>query len=202
MKEVIDVKETYAMRRALMTVVGVAGAGALIWAASLPDARHVDGYWARWGLVAAAGTVLALTQLLGGWKKGGTTRFSPTVFVVGFVPTLVVAGWVLAAGQPGTNTVSSHVRTWSVEMHANGLVNDFRTMLGALVFLLGATFALSFDSLAARSRAVEVDLAATELPLARERVADPAPVAARTTVPGRSERGTTPIESEDVTVLP
>jgi hypothetical protein len=193
---VIDVKETYAMRRAFMTLVGAAGAGALIWAATLPNAEYAGGYWARWALVAAAGAVLALSQLFGGWTKDGRVTFSPTVFALGFVPTLVVVGWVLAAGQPGSNTVGSHVRAWSVDIHANGLVSDFRQMLPALAFLLGATLALSFDTVAARTRVVEVpDRTAADMPLARERVEEPVP-ASRTPVT------TTAVREEDLKVLP
>jgi hypothetical protein len=176
----------YETRRGLFTLIGVAGAGALIWASTLFDRTETDGYWARWAIVAAAGLSVALSQLLGGWTKDGRLTLSPAVLLLGFVPVLVVAGWVLAAGQPGANTVSSHVLEWSRDMHANGIVNDFRELLGPLAMLLGLSFGLSFDTVAAERTAIVRDEAPepmwTDAPATRERAAAPEPSTAETRV--------------------
>jgi hypothetical protein len=164
----------YETRRGLFTLLGVAGAGALVWASTLFDRTETDGYWARWALVAAAGLVVALSQLFGGWTKDGRLTVSPAVLLLAFLPVLVVAGWVLAAGQPGTNAVSSHVLEWSRDLHANGIVNDFRELLGPLAMLLGLSFGLSFDTVAVRRAAVVDDESPwTDAPATRERRAEP-----------------------------
>jgi hypothetical protein len=167
----------YNTRRALFTLLGVAGAGALIWAATKVDDHTTGGYWTAYGLLAAAGLVLALAQVLGGWTKGGPLRVSPAVFLVAFVPALIGVGWVVAAGQP-VNTVSSHVLEWSRDLHANGLVNDLREYLGPLAMLLGLTLGFTFDT--ARSRRViderSSEPAVADAPLTRERLAAPTAV--------------------------
>ena len=53
------------------------------------------GYWAVYGILAGAGLVMALSQLLGGWTKWGRPTFSPTVFLLAFVPTAIAVGWIL-----------------------------------------------------------------------------------------------------------
>ncbi len=93
--------------RAVFTLIGVATAVVLVWlAAQMGDDSTAD-YWALYGLVAAAGLTMALSQLLGGWTKWGWPRLSGTVFLLGFLPALLVAGWVLAAGQPTRTGCSS-----------------------------------------------------------------------------------------------
>ena len=45
--------------------------------------------------------MIALSQLLGGWTKWGWPQVSGKVFLVGFLPTLIAGGWILAAQEPG-----------------------------------------------------------------------------------------------------
>ena len=61
----------YGLTRATTTLLFAAVAGFLIWIATQISNDHVGGYWARVGLVAGAGLVMALSQLLGGWTKWG-----------------------------------------------------------------------------------------------------------------------------------
>ena len=96
----------YGLTRATLTLIGAAAAGAMLWLATtiLPENvsdASLGGYWAAFGLVAIGGLVMALSQLLGGWTKWGWPRVSGHVFLVGFLPTLVVGGWMLAAHEPG-----------------------------------------------------------------------------------------------------
>ena len=108
------------LTRGMVTLVGVASAVVLVWlAAQVGDDSTAD-YWALYGLVAAAGLVMALSQLLGGWTKWGWPRLSGSVFVLGFLPALVVAVWVLGAGQPGENWLQQHVVDWSETLGLGG----------------------------------------------------------------------------------
>src|SRR3712207_3464619 len=84
--------------RALLTLLAVAVAGFLVWLGQeiadggLANTGEGD-YWVALALLAAAGFVLGISQLLGGWTKWGWPRLSPTFFLFGFLPTLLVGGW-------------------------------------------------------------------------------------------------------------
>ena len=77
----VEVVRMYGLTRATLTLIGVAVAGVLLWLATQvirttrPRPRAGE-YWAAFGLVAAAGLVIALSQLLGGWTKWGWPRIS------------------------------------------------------------------------------------------------------------------------------
>src|SRR3712207_3170786 len=100
--------------RALTTLLAVAVAGFLIWLAQeiadggLADTGQGD-YWIALALLAGAGFVLGLSQLLGGWTKWGWPRLSPTFFLFGFLPTLIVGGWILLAKQPQSGEQEARV---------------------------------------------------------------------------------------------
>src|SRR2546430_6965842 len=112
------------LTRGTMTLLGVAGAGFLIWlGARIAGAEMSAGeFWGFAGLLAAAGLTMAFAQLLGGWTKWGWPRISANVFLLGFVPALIVGGWVVAAGQPGHSWVSDHVRNWSGDIGVDAFV--------------------------------------------------------------------------------
>ena len=141
----------YGLTRATLTLIGAAAAGVLLWLAttavpdSLADASR-GGYWAAFGLVALGGLVMALSQLLGGWTKWGWPRVSSHVFLVGFVPTLIVGGWMLAAHEPQNYWLGRHVRSWSGDIGIDGLVNSLGLMLPAIAFGIGLVFGLTFDT--------------------------------------------------------
>ena len=78
------------INRVPLTLLGAGGAGALLWlAAAHTDRSSTGGYWAATGLVIAAGLVFGLSQLRGG---GG---HPPAMLLFGFLPVLIVAGWVI-----------------------------------------------------------------------------------------------------------
>jgi hypothetical protein len=136
----------YGITRAVFTLLGVAAAVALVWvAAQIGDDSTAD-YWALYGLIAAAGLTMALSQLLGGWTKWGWPRVSGTVFLLGFLPALVVAAWVLGAGQPSENWLQQHVTDWSDGLGLGGVVEDLLDLAGPLAFLAGLTFGFTFDT--------------------------------------------------------
>src|SRR4030095_6837893 len=91
------------LTRGLFTLVGVASAVVLIWLAAQVGADSRADYWALYGLVGAAGLVMALSQLLGGWTKWGWPRLSGSVFLLGFLPALVARGIVLLAAAAGSS---------------------------------------------------------------------------------------------------
>jgi hypothetical protein len=134
------------LTRGIVTLLGVAGAVVLVWlAAQIGDDSTAD-YWALYGVVAAAGLVMALSQLLGGWTKWGWPRVTGPVFLLGFLPALVVATWVLGAGQPDENWLQQHVVDWSDDLGLGGVVEDLLDLAGPLAFLAGLTFGFSFDT--------------------------------------------------------
>ncbi len=135
-----------AKMRAPATVAGIGVAGLLTWGAAQIGRGATGEYWASYGLIAAAGLAMALSQLLGGWTKWGWPRVSLGVFVWGFLPAAVCAGWVLLAGQPEANWFQSHVSTWSDELGIGGVVDDLRRYLGVLAFGLGLVLGLSLDT--------------------------------------------------------
>ena len=132
--------------RGIFTLVSVAAAGFLIWL-STQFGQSLGAYWSKIGLLAAAGLVLPLAQLFGGWTKWGWPRLSTSVLLLGFLPALVLAGWVILSGQPEANWFQRHVTSWSGDLHVARLVRHLReTYLDVLAFGLGAVFGFSFDT--------------------------------------------------------
>ncbi len=134
------------MIRGLFTLAGAAGAGLAIWISTQIGEGTLGGYWAVYGLIAGAGLVMALAQLFGGWTKWGWPRISGGVFVLGFLPTLIVAGWILAAGQPDANWFQRHVVDWSDAIGIDGIVDDLREYLALFALGLGLVFGFTFDT--------------------------------------------------------
>ena len=66
--------------------------------------------------------------------------------MIGFLPVLVCAGWVLLAGQPDANWFQRHTTSWSNDIAIDGIVDDLRTYLGVLAFGLGLVFGFTFDT--------------------------------------------------------
>src|SRR5436190_17056394 len=114
----------YGLTRATVTLLSAAVAGFLIWIATQVGDSSNGEYWATYGLIAGAGLVMALSQLLGGWTKWGMPRISVGVFLFAFIPVLIAAGWVIVANQPHGNWFRHHVLSWSGDIHVRGLVSD------------------------------------------------------------------------------
>lgn len=129
--------------RAVSTLGGAAVAGILLWFATQIGAETAGEYWATYGVVAAAGLTMALSQILGGWTKWGWPRFSTGVFALGFLPVLVAGGWVLLARQPADWFNTSN---WSRDLGIHGAVSDLGNILPAVAFGIGLVFGLSFDT--------------------------------------------------------
>jgi hypothetical protein len=139
----------YGLTRGTMTLIGAAGAGFLLWLASQTDADALGGYWAYLGLTACAGLALALSQLLGGWTKWGWPRLSASVFLLGFLPALVVGGLVLLHAQPDSGATGTG---WAGDLGVAGLAEDLTSVLPAIALALGALFGFTFDTTGPRVR--------------------------------------------------
>jgi hypothetical protein len=137
---------TVGTARGVFTLVGAGAAGLLIWISTQIGQDTLGGYWAVYGILAGAGLTMALSQLFGGWTKLGWPRISAGVFLIGFLPVVVAAGWVLLAGQPDANWVQRHTTSWSNDIAIDGVVDDLRTYLGVLAFGLGLVFGFTFDT--------------------------------------------------------
>jgi hypothetical protein len=161
----------YGLTRSTTTLISAGAAGLLIWIATQISNDHIGGYWARIGLVAGAGVVMALGQLLGGWTKWGLPRLSVPVFVVAFVPVAIVSLWIVLAGEPSNGWFHNHVMAWTADIHVSGLVTDLLYYIPVLAFGSGLVFGFSFDTTGpiVRDRGVVADRGVTTTPTTRRR---------------------------------
>jgi hypothetical protein len=165
--------------RGISTLAGAAVAGILLWIATQIGTESNSEYWATYGVIAAAGLTMALSQLLGGWTKWGWPRFSLGVFLVGFLPVLAVGGWVLLARQPADWMNTSN---WSRDLGIYGAVADVGNILPAVAFGIGLVFGFSFDTAGPRTEPVPVTRRTDEETRVVERDADE-PLTAERRVP-------------------
>jgi hypothetical protein len=204
----------YGLTRATTTLIGAAVAGLLIWIATQINDKSLGGFWAVYGLIAGAGLVMALSQLLGGWTKWGWPRLAAAFFLLAFVPIAIVSLWMVLTAEPGNGWFHRHVLSWSGDLHIRGLVNDLKEYVSIFAFGIGLVFGFSFDTTGPRTRrdvaaartstttrrgivgrrrrvvsSDDGDVAADE-PVKRERVAteDDVPVAARDRVTASDRR--------------
>jgi hypothetical protein len=162
--------------RGVSTLVGAAIAGLLVWVTTQIGTGTTAGYWEAYAIFAAAGLTLALSQLFGGWTKWGRPRISTGVLLIGFLPVLVVGGWVLLAGQPDANWFQRHLVAWSGHAGIDGVVNDLRGQLAVIAFGIGLVFGFTFDTTGPRDVVTaepEIAPAAIEEPASTEPVAEP-----------------------------
>jgi hypothetical protein len=144
----------YGLTRATTTLIAAAVAGLLIWFATQINDHHVGGFWAVYGLIAGAGLVMALSQLLGGWTKWGWPRLSAAFLLLAFVPIAIVSLWIVLAAEPGNGWFHRHVLSWSGNLHIRGLVNDLKEYVPLFAFGIGLVFGYSFDTTGPRRAAV------------------------------------------------
>jgi hypothetical protein len=136
----------YHVTRGVVTLISAGVAGLLIWLATQINDSSTGGYWAVYGVIAAAGLIMALSQIIGGWTKWGLPRMSVNVFLVAFIPVLIAAGWVILATQPDANWFRDHIRSWSGTIGINGLVTDLGEYVAVLAFGIGLVFGYTFDT--------------------------------------------------------
>jgi hypothetical protein len=136
----------YGLTRATTTLIAAAGAGLLIWFATQVNDEHVGGFWAVYGLIAGAGLLMALSQLLGGWTKWGWPRLSATFLLTAFIPIAIVSLWIILAAEPGSGWFHRHVLSWSSDLHIQGLVDDLKEYVPVFAFGIGLVFGYCFDT--------------------------------------------------------
>jgi MFS family permease len=150
----------YGVTRATMTVISVAAAGFLLWLGDRvldPNGSRPStwAYWGWLGLCAAAGLALALAQLLGGWTKWGWPRVSGSVFLVGFLPALVVGAWIASTFDPSESWLQRHTSNWSDDIGVDGFVNDVGGSIlhvAAIAVIVGLVLGFSLDTSGPRVR--------------------------------------------------
>jgi hypothetical protein len=131
-------------------LVGAAIAGFLLWLGAQLEGTNVAGYWALIGLAAAAGLVLALSQIAGGWTKWGAPRVTGAAFLLGFLPALLVGGWVLLASQPEGAWMQSTAANWAQQLALGGVLETLAPVLPVIGFVLGLLFGYTFDTTGAK----------------------------------------------------
>jgi hypothetical protein len=136
-------------------LVGAAIAGFLLWLGAQLEGTNVAGFWALMGLAAAAGLVLALAQLAGGWTKWGAPRVTGGAFLLGFLPALIVGGWVLLASQPSGGPLQATAASWAETLALGGVLETLAVVLPALALALGLLFGYTFDTTGSRVVAAE-----------------------------------------------
>jgi hypothetical protein len=141
--------------RGLFTLLGVAGAGFLVWLATQFDLGSTSEFWGAMGILAGAGAVLGLSQLLGGWTKWGAPTISPSVLLLAFVPTLVAVGGILVATRPTGTEEGEQVSGWIRDIGLGGLAEDLSLFQGVLAFGLGIVFSFIFDTMGPRTRVLD-----------------------------------------------
>jgi hypothetical protein len=147
--------------RAVTTLIGVALAGFLFWVGAkivdpFDESSTRGSYWGWIAMLAAAGLVVALSQLLGGWTKWGWPRFSIPVLLVAFLPGFLAGLWVLFFHEPGSDWIARHVRSWSDDVGLETLVAELGTAVPAIGFGLGLLFGLTFDTTGPRVERAEL----------------------------------------------
>jgi hypothetical protein len=161
--------------RALATLLAAGAAGFLLWLAAQWDMHTTGGYWAAMGVVAGCGLLLGVAQLRG---SGGNP---PAMLLLGFLPVLVCAGWVLGYDQPHANWFRNHITSWSSSIGILNVVRDVATWNGVLSFGIGLVFAYALEPavLGRRREVMATEPAmATRRPLPMDRTVADEPTAA------------------------
>jgi hypothetical protein len=143
--------------RGLSMLLGAGTAGLLLWVATQVGQQTTGRFWASMGIVAGAGLAFAILQAVGGWTKGLRLRLSVGTFVLGFLPVLVVSGWVLMATQPGGGWHGGKIASWSSSIGVLDVVHDLGLWHGVLAFGLGAVLGLSLGVVPVAGEVVVLD---------------------------------------------
>lgn len=143
----------YGLTRATTTLLGAALAGLLIYLGveivvdGDTDSETAGEFWSSVGLFAVAGFVMALSQLLGGWTKWGWPRISLKVFLIAFLPVLIVTLWIVLAGQPEDDEwLRGTILDWSDDIGVGDLVDKLLFAAPVIVFGAGLVLGLSLDT--------------------------------------------------------
>jgi hypothetical protein len=136
----------YDARRGLTLALAAGAAGLLLYLASRVGQQSTARFWGELGLVAAAGLMLALAPVLGGWTSGLRLLLSRGTFLLGFLPVLIVVGWILLATQPGNGFHEGTFASWSTDLGLMGVIHSLALWHGVLAFGLGLVLGSCLDA--------------------------------------------------------
>lgn len=136
----------YDTTRGLTLALAAGVAGLLLWVATQVGTQTDRRFWAAMGIVAGAGCVLALAQVVGSWTSGLRLRVSPATFGLAFLPVLVCVGWIMFASQPGNGLWEGQIHSYSSSLGLLGVVHALALWHGALAFGFGLVLGLSLDA--------------------------------------------------------
>ena len=146
----LEVMTMFGVRKATMLLTGAGVAGLLIWVATQVMGTQIGSareYWAVVGLLAAAGFVLAAVHMVGRAGGGMVPHLSPTAFLFGFLPVLVVGGFIVWYGQPSGGLLVGDTHSFANTIGVDGLVSDLTRLLPVFPFGIGLVLGLTFDAL-------------------------------------------------------
>jgi hypothetical protein len=160
----------YDARRGLTLAFAAGAGGLLLYLASRVGQQSTARFWGELGLIAAAGLVLALAPVLGGWTSGLRLLPSRGTFLLGFLPVLVVVGWILFATQPGNGWHEGTIVSWSSDLGLMGIVHSLALWHGVLAFGLGLMLGSCLDAVpvTAPAAVTEAEPEAADEPLVAE----------------------------------
>jgi hypothetical protein len=160
----------YDARRGLTLALAAGAAGFLLYLASRVGQQSTTRFWGELGLAAAAGLVLALAPVLGGWTSGLRLLLSRATFLLGFLPVLVVVGWILLATQPGNGLAEGTIVSWSTDLGLMGVIHSLALWHGVLAFGLGLVLGSCLDAVpvTAPAAVTAADPEAADEPLVAE----------------------------------
>lgn len=144
--------------RAMASLVGAAGAGALIWFAGRFDEPTLHDYWVSLGLIAAAGLVFGLARRV-------AVRAASGVALVA----LFVTFWVALAVQP----TGGHVANGSQKIGISGVVHDLGIHVSVLAFGAAVIVASAVRVVRWRRASPPAAVPVPTLTLAMERAIEP-----------------------------
>jgi hypothetical protein len=150
--------------RGVFTLLGVLVAGFLIWLATQFDLGDTAEFWAAMGILAGAGFVLGVSQLLGGWTKWGVPTMSPGVFLLGFLPALILGGGILLATRETGQGTQDTVAGWASDIGIEGFARDVSLFQGVIAFGIGLVFSFVFDTAGPRREHVVAQERETVVP--------------------------------------
>jgi hypothetical protein len=139
----------YDATRGLTLAIAAGLAGLLCYLATLVGQQTTVRFWEEMGIIAAAGLVLGLAPVLGGWTSGLRLRLSPGTFLLGFLPVLVVVGWILMATQPGHGWHDGTIVSWSHNVGLMGVIHALGLWHGVLAFGFGLMLGYTLDAVPA-----------------------------------------------------
>jgi hypothetical protein len=151
------------INRAGALLLASGAAGALLWIAAQFGRHTTGGYWAAYGVVAAAGLVFGLAQIR------GRTGHPLGVLLGAFLPVLIVGGWVLLAMQPPGSHGRGQILAWSGHLGIADVVRDLGTWIGVIAFGIGYLLAAALEPAPTRRALPTHDAAAADEPVAAER---------------------------------